>query len=272
MKTSFELERVHGSLQGTKRAGYIIQGVKRRGKKISNLVKKYNGIIEELIASTSEADRPALPPPLELTSLQALLLDDKFWELERMDGGARWVLEPKLHEGIKALHEHQRAVEEMNMVHDELKRYIHWRSKRLKLVTAFLKQVPTDSPCASIALRAGQESELALSLMHASLLKLMGHTRCRGKLEEIRNSISSMLKMLILDLSTAMVVSTEWRAFVRMLGRGDTEAMMLDLIETDLVDELNSAESLAEKLTTIVEEMDEFCEQDISPSDILMDE
>ncbi|KAG6806240.1 hypothetical protein H0H92_012089, partial [Tricholoma furcatifolium] len=121
--------------------------VKRRDPSITDLASTYNKLCDKLVELFKAGKAPChalLPQKIEAKGLFALDVDDAIWQDVGlgMDGGDHtppvWLSNEKAREGIRALLEYDRCLEEDERLRYELRNLRSWCSEEWQVVNAAL--------------------------------------------------------------------------------------------------------------------------------------
>jgi hypothetical protein len=110
---------------GTKASQALTKTIKGRDSRVSNLVAKYNKLASKLSAEGT----PISQLPVE--GFGKLVSDDKFWELERMHVREPWATNKSLRDAIAIHLQLLRAKEEIVLLEQAIRRYLHYNTTRL---------------------------------------------------------------------------------------------------------------------------------------------
>ncbi|KAG6849074.1 hypothetical protein H0H93_011490 [Arthromyces matolae] len=161
----FELDR----LERAYRYQANESSVKRREPSIRNIARQYNAACDEIkrLIARGKGLPGALPPQkIEMEGLFTLDVDDAIWQNIGLDEESgreppAWLAEERVRDGIKALLEHDRCVEEEARLRHECRSLRFWMDEEWKIITAALKDYHDDPGIA-----------YQLSIRHDHLIKL----------------------------------------------------------------------------------------------------
>jgi hypothetical protein len=113
--------------------------LKRRAPAIKKLVHRYNAICKQLqvLQLKSRQHRmKSTPKPLDVSELFALGDDDNIWEdtgldLDEEESPPAWLADEKTRSGIKAMHIHDRALEDITRLKGQMKSLVVWLKDQL---------------------------------------------------------------------------------------------------------------------------------------------
>ncbi|KAG6812422.1 hypothetical protein H0H93_013833, partial [Arthromyces matolae] len=146
----FELDRVErayrNQVNGKKINDQTQSSVKRREPSIRNVAKQYNAVCDELRKLIAQGKAPpgALPPQnIEMEGLFTLDVDDAIWQDIGLDDESvgdppAWLADDSVRDGIKAVLEHDRCVEEASRLRHECRSMRFWMSEEWKVIAAAL--------------------------------------------------------------------------------------------------------------------------------------
>ncbi|KAF9506035.1 hypothetical protein BS47DRAFT_1254742, partial [Hydnum rufescens UP504] len=108
--------------------------LKRRAPAIKRLVSQYNTLCGDLkkLQSRSPSHRDkTIPKPLEVSSIFGLGDADEVWEdagldLDEEEHPPAWLADEPTRNGIKAMHIHDRAIEDISYLKDQLQSLVAW--------------------------------------------------------------------------------------------------------------------------------------------------
>jgi len=101
-------------------------------------------------------------------------LDDKFWELDLMECNDKWALDKECRKHISALDHYTRAAEEVEILKDEIARYVDWHGRRIKTVRKLMDAAPENSRIQRLFRLVGENSFSALNSLQT--------LKCAGEL------------------------------------------------------------------------------------------
>ncbi|KAG6834804.1 hypothetical protein H0H93_007291 [Arthromyces matolae] len=152
----FELDRLERAYRyqanGKKINNHTESSVKRREPSIRNIARQYNAACEEIkrLIARGKALPGALPPQkIEMEGLFTLDVDDAIWQNIGLDEESgreppAWLAEERVWDGIKALLEHDRCVEEEARLRHECRSLRFWMDEEWKIITAALNDYHDD--------------------------------------------------------------------------------------------------------------------------------
>lgn len=116
--------------------------VKRRDPNIQQLARNYNKLCDDMVRLIQERKAPRgaiAPPKIASKGLFALDVDDEIWQDIGLDdepdaNPPLWLCDKEVREGIKALLEHDRCVEEETRLHSECRAMQEWFSEEWAVV------------------------------------------------------------------------------------------------------------------------------------------
>lgn len=166
---------------GTKKATAQVAAIKKRSRRVGDLIQQYNDLI------------PQLPLEQQVTPLDKnfnnIAIDDQLWELEMFKSTDPWAFHPALRQGISSYYIKARCVEEVNILMVELENYKDWVGPRLDGIEAMLnpKLVPVDSRLGRHLVVAGMKT--------AGSLQAADHLR-QVDLSWVADDANALLKKL----------------------------------------------------------------------------
>ena len=142
----------------------MADALKRQAPAIKKLVSWYNSICEQLKKLQSQSPRhrdKSIPKPLDVKMLFTLAEDENIWEdaglgLDEEEHPPAWLADETTRDGIKAMHIHDRTVEDIICLKEQMKYLVMWLSEELALVRDVIarckgKSDPCiDSPCSFV--------------------------------------------------------------------------------------------------------------------------
>ncbi|KAG6823602.1 hypothetical protein H0H92_009692, partial [Tricholoma furcatifolium] len=150
----FEMERVERSFRkqvnDQKLQEHTATSVQRRDPTISRLASNYNVLIEtmqRLIKNRKAPPHALCPEKIETKGLYALDVDDTIWQDAGLDhddndvaeGPPPWLASEAVREGIKAMLEYDRCIEEKVRLQHECRSMIMWLSEEWEVVSSALE-------------------------------------------------------------------------------------------------------------------------------------
>lgn len=122
--------------------------LKRRAPAIKKLVKRYNTLcneLKQLQARSHQHKRKSIPKPLEVLALFTLAEDDNVWEdagldLDEDDHPPAWLADESTRSGIKAMHIHDRAVEDILRLKEQMKALVMWLKDEMSAIRKAISQ------------------------------------------------------------------------------------------------------------------------------------
>ena len=145
---------------GTKKATAQVAAIKKRSRRVGDLIQQYNDLI------------PQLPIEQQVTPLDEnfnnIAVDDQLWELEMFKSTELWAFHPALRQGISSYYIKARCAEEVNILMAELENYLAWAGPRLDGMETMLMSgsVPVDSRLGRYLAVEGMKTANSLQAAH----------------------------------------------------------------------------------------------------------
>jgi hypothetical protein len=109
----------------------MITAARERAKKVDELAKRYNELIDKL----PEDQRV---PKIQKEDFKELGIGDKLWQIELFRSHEPWAFRPSIRRGIDALNLRSRSLEEVGMVAAEAERFFRSIVDRLSSIGRLL--------------------------------------------------------------------------------------------------------------------------------------
>lgn len=246
---------------GYKHSQSMTESIKRRYKRLCDLVKKYNKIAAKLSSEGYSISQ------LPSEKAEDILDNDKFWELERLFINERWALESDIRKGCAMMLQRDRAAEEIQLLEGAFRRFLQFHVTRLTLIQSAMTTYPEETPIHShLKLEAEKSTSSIFSLQRYfhTLWEVSGRRRKAETLESKElwckrygNKLKSALEgALLLNCADNIDLLKSAREIISGLVENAEERSRLDvagihaneLSELDLLDEL-----MAETLETLLD-------------------
>jgi hypothetical protein len=161
----------------------MISAVKERAKKVEDLAKRYNELIDKL----PEAQRP---PKLQKEDFKDLGIGDKLWQIDLFRSYEKWAFQPSIRRGIDALNLRSRSLEEVEMVAAEAERFLRSTVDKLSRIGRLLCTTDPNTFCFQRVLHVGLKTSQTLNQM--THLQDIGEGVDCGNFEPVKKSIQKL--------------------------------------------------------------------------------
>ncbi|RDB18910.1 hypothetical protein Hypma_014431 [Hypsizygus marmoreus] len=155
----FEMDRLERSFRkqvnDQKVNSHTESSVKRRDPSIQQVARDYNKFCDKMASLIQDRKAPrgaVCPPKIVMKGLFALDVDDDIWQDVGLHEGDEpgtmpppWLCDEQVRDGIKAVLERDRCLEEQNRLHSEHRAMREWFSEEWKLVNTAFELAMDDS-------------------------------------------------------------------------------------------------------------------------------
>jgi hypothetical protein len=94
---------------------------------------------------------------------------DEFFELDELESGESWAIDPEFQKLLRALNEYDRAIEEVEILSKEVQRYTNSHVSRLNKIIMLLQEVTDQCLVRSLLVENGERSFCALRSIEVQL-------------------------------------------------------------------------------------------------------